>query len=368
VNILYDATPLLMRGAGVKNYHYSLLKELLPVIEPHRLKLFPTLNDLTPNNNERSNYPAIATALRLGRIRASNRLHLALAGVEGADLFHVTPLLERVPEGMCLTSFIHDPTPVILPSCHDPAAVRSFRHFIDFTVPRLKALMAPSQAVKNDLIRLFGIPDEKISVVYHGVDESFFDAPPTATFLVRETYNLPDRYVLFVGSIEPRKNLKTLVRAYSSLRQEVQKEHPLVIVGPRGWKSTSILKAVANVPHVHIAGYIRPALMPALYQSASLFVMPSLYEGFGMPLLEAMAACVPIVASNWSAMPEVLGDAGLLVDPNSPHELATAIEKILDTPRLATALGEAGRQRARHFTWSRTAAETKAFFEMAMGK
>jgi glycosyltransferase involved in cell wall biosynthesis len=368
MKILYDASPLLLRSAGVKNYHYSLLKELAPIIAPHSLRLFPDLKDLTPNNNEKSNYPAIATAIRLGRIRASNRFHLSLAGATGADLFHVTPFPQRLPEGMCLTSFVHDPTPVILPSCHDPEAVRSFRHFIDYTVPRLKALMVPSQAVKNDLIRLFQIPDEKISVVYHGVDEAFFDAPPTATFLVRETYNLPDRYVLFVGSVEPRKNLKTLVRAYSSLREEVQKEHPLVIVGPRGWKHAPILKAIGNLPHVHVAGYVRPALMPALYQSASLFVMPSLYEGFGMPLLEAMAACVPIVASNWSAMPEVLGEAGLLVDPNSPHELATAIEKILDTPRLSTALGEAGRQRARHFTWEHTATETKAFFEKAMGK
>ena len=357
-----------MRSAGVKNYHYALLSALEKVIAPHQLRLFPNLQGLTPNNNERSNYPGLATAWRLSRILASNRLGLALPWAsEHADLFHATPFPQRLPKRVCLTSFVHDPTPVILPSCHRPSTVHSFRHFIDYTVPRLKKMMAPSQAVKNDLIRLFGIPDEKISVVYHGVDEAFFDAPPTATYLVRETYDLPDRYVLFVGSMEPRKNLKTLVRAYSSLRKEVQKEHPLVIVGTAGWKNNSIRKALAKTPYVHMVGYIRPALMPALYQSASVFVMPSLYEGFGMPLLEAMAACVPIIASNWSAMPEVVGDAGVLVDPNSPHELATAIEKILDTPRLATALGEAGRQRARHFSWTKTAEETKAFFEEAAG-
>jgi len=367
LNILYDASPLLVRSAGVKNYHHSLLKALLPIIAPHRLRFFPDLKELTPNDNERSNYPAIATAIRLGRILASNHFGRPLAGVEAADLFHVTPFPRRLPQGVCLTSFIHDPTPVILPSCHRPETVRAFRYFIDHTLPKLKAVMVPSQAVKNDLIRLFHTPEEKISVVHHGVDEAYFDAPPTATYLVRETYNLPDRYVLFVGSMEPRKNLKTLVRAYALLRKELQKQHPLVIVGTSGWKNKSIRKALEKVPHVHLVGYVRPALMPALYQSASVFVMPSLYEGFGMPLLEAMAACVPIVASNWSAIPEVVGEAGLLVDPNSPHELATAIEKILDTPRLATGLGEAGRQRARHFTWSHTAEETKAFFERALG-
>ena len=366
MNVLYDATPLLMRSAGVKNYHHALLTHLLPIIDPHRLDLFPYLRRLTPNDNERSNYRRMGTNLRLAAILASNYSGLPIPSrLARADVFHVTPFVHRPPRGVALTSMVHDPTPILLPECHPETNIRYFESFVEKVLPRLRAILTPSEAVKRDLIEHFGVDAEKITAVHHGVNEDFFDAPPSMIDLARRTYDLPKRYVLFVGAMEPRKNLTTLVEAYGNLSPGLRKRHPLVVTGAAGWKNESIKKALKSLG-AHMTGYVRRGLLPAVYHAAELFVLPSLYEGFGMPLLEAMAARVPIVTSNVSSMPEVAGEAALYVDPRDPSDLADAMGRLLDTPELSAALGEAGRRRARLFTWQATAEDTKAFFEGAV--
>ncbi|MDA1314666.1 MAG: glycosyltransferase family 1 protein [Acidobacteria bacterium] len=364
MNILYDGTPLLMRSAGVKNYHHALLSHLIPIIEPHRLQLFPLLRQLTPNDNERSNYGSLGTKLRLAGVLASNYSGVPLwSGLtRGADILHLTPFVQRPPEGVPLTSMVHDPTPVLLPECHPKTNIRYFEWFVERILPRLGAILTPSQAVKADLVKHFGVPAERITAVHHGVDEDFFDASPALVGLVRQTYDLPRNYVLFVGAMEPRKNLITLVDAYEKLSSAFRKRHPLVITGAAGWKNRTIKKRLEQVG-AHLTGYVSRVHLPALYHAAQLFVFPSLYEGFGMPLLEAMAARVPVITSNVSAMPEVAGEAAVYVDPHDSGDLADAIERVLEQPELASALGEGGRRRARQFTWEATAAQTKAFFE-----
>ena len=369
MNILYDASPLLMRSAGVKNYHYYLLSHLLPILKPHCLKLFPALDRLTENNNERSNYPTLATMMRLGGISASNHLRLPLLPflTAGADLFHITQLPRELPSSVPLTSMVHDPTPSFLPQCHTQTNIRYFEHFVTQTLPRLRAMLVPSEAVKRDLVKHFDVPDDKVTVVHHGIEEDFFDSPLSTVSQARQTYRLPERYILFVGALEPRKNLSTLLEAFRLLPAELQQRYPLVLTGTRGWKSSGLKRQLAKLNGATTLGYVRRPLLPAVYSGASLFVYPSLYEGFGMPLLEAMAARLPIVASNVSAMPEVVGEAGLLVDPQSPSEITAAIQRILEDPGLGASLGESGRQRARRFSWAKTARQTKKFFEVALG-
>ena len=293
MRILYDATPLLMRSAGVKNYHHSLLTHLVPILEPHQVDLFPLLQGLPPNNNEGSNYGSLATKIRLGGVVASNYSGIAIPSqlATDADVFHLTPFVRHPPKDVPLTSTVG---------------------------------------------------------------------------LARQTYNLPDHYVLFVGAMEPRKNLTNLVRAYSLLSPDLRRRHPLVVTGATGWKNKEIRKQLGAVG-AHLTGYVRRALLPALYHGASLFVLPSFYEGFGMPLLEAMAARVPVVTSDVSAMPEVAGEAALYADPHDVESIADAMERVLQQTQLATALGEAGRRRARLFTWHETAVDTKAFFEGVIG-
>ena len=139
MNVVYDATPLLMRSAGVKNYHHALLKELIPSFPPHRIRLFPFLKTLKPNRNERSNYPPIGTGVRLGGVLASNYSGLSLASLatRKAHLFHATQHVWQLPRGVCLTSQVHDPTPLTLPSCHTASTIRYFKNFVDNTLPQL---------------------------------------------------------------------------------------------------------------------------------------------------------------------------------------------------------------------------------------
>lgn len=369
MRILYDATPLLMRSAGVKNYHHALLVRLLPRIAPHSLELFPFLPGLGRNRNERSNYSTTATVLRLGAVLADNYLRFPAGrwASRRADLFHITHHLLHPPSraSLRLTSFIHDPTPVLMPEFHTPSNVRYFRHFIGDVAPKLAGVIVPSAAVKRDLVEKLGLSGERITVIPHGVDEQFF--PASKAGLGCGVSGLPEQYILSLGAMEPRKNLSTLLAAYRLLPEELRRSYPLVIAGASGWKNEKLRREIESQPgfqsEIRAIGYVPPEALPLVYAGASLFVFPSLYEGFGMPLLEAMAAGAPVVTSNVSAMPEVVGDAGLVIDPHSASELARAIERVLSDRDLAASLGARGSQRAREFTWEKTALATKAFFE-----
>lgn len=369
MRIIYDATPLLLRSAGVKNYHHSLLVRLLPRMRPHRIELFPFLSSLGRNRNERSNYSRPATAVWLGAVLGANYLHFPLGwwAARHADVFHVTHHLLHPPGRVKLTSFVHDPTCVLMPEFHTASNVRYFRHFVRETLPRLDGVIVPSAAVKRDLVEHCGAREEKIAVIPHGVDEEFF--PPGRLEPERRAYDLPPRYILFVGAMEPRKNLATLLDAYRLLPEELRREHPLVIAGASGWKNNKLRRRIEaqKVSGVRAIGYVPQVALPLVYAGASVFVFPSLYEGFGMPLLEAMAAGAPVITSNVSAMPEVVGDAGLTADPRSAAELARAMERLLTDHVLAASFVEKGRKRAREFTWEKTALATRAFFERVAG-
>jgi glycosyltransferase involved in cell wall biosynthesis len=370
LTIVYDATPLLLRSAGVKNYHHALLLRLLPGLRPHRVELFPFLSGLGCNRNESSNYGRPATLARLGALLAANYLRVPLGpwACRRADLFHVTPHLFHPPAGgpVRLTSFVHDPTCVLLPQFHTASNVRYFRHFAESVLPRLHGVIVPSEAVKRDLAERLRLREEKVAVVPHGVDPVFF--APAAPEPGR--HDLPEKYVLFVGAMEPRKNLGTLLAAYRMLPEELRREHPLIIAGTSGWKAKELRRRLGagGGLGVRAIGYVPPETLPAVYARASVFVFPSLYEGFGMPLLEAMAAGAPVVTSNVSALPEVAGEAALTVDPRSPSELARAIERVLTDRVLASRLSAMGVERARQFTWEKTASLTRDFFERVAGR
>lgn len=369
MRILYDAIPLLMRSAGVKSYHHALLSRLIPALQPGEIDLFPYLPGLTPNRTETSNYSPLSTKLRLGGMLASNYLGLPLAhpAAARADLFHVTPHFWRPPRSATLTSMIHDPTPVTLPECHTASNIRYFERFVDKTLPRLQAVIAPSHAVKEELTSRFGFAADKIEVIYHGVDEDFFEATPAQMQAAASAYGLPQTFILFVGSLEPRKNLVRLAEAHRKLPEKLQAQYPLVIVGASGWRNDEIRDVLRNTRHAMVVGFVSRKLLPAVYASATLFALPSLYEGFGMPLLEAMAAGVPVLTSDVSAMPEVIGDCGFTVDPYDVTSIAAGLRRALDDLNAAASAASRGRMRARQFTWERCAEQTKIFFEKAAG-
>jgi glycosyltransferase involved in cell wall biosynthesis len=232
-----------------------------------------------------------------------------------------------------------------------------------------RRIIAVSQATADEVVRLLGVPSERIDIVPHGVQHSRFRAlTPSRVEAFRREKRLPEHFVLFLGTLEPRKNLVTLIEAFASI-ERVQCGTILVIAGAKGWYFQEVFKRVEELglaDRVYFAGFVPDAELPLWYNAATVFVYPSLYEGFGMPLLEAMACGTPVVGSDASCLPEVIGDAGLLVSPQDVAGLSDRLERLLVDVDLREELSQRGQTRAMAFTWEATAAATVASYRRAL--
>jgi glycosyltransferase involved in cell wall biosynthesis len=230
-------------------------------------------------------------------------------------------------------------------------------------VRRARAVIAISDFTRDEVVRLLHIPAERIHVTYPGVDGSFRPYPPDQVAAFRRQRGLPERYILYVGNLEPRKNLPRLVEAYAQLSYL---EIPLVLAGARGWGYAELFQRVEELDlagQVLFPGFVPPEELPLWYNGAIALVFPSIYEGFGLPPLEAMACGTPVLTSNASSLPEVVGEAGLQVPPNDVEALAAALQRLVQNAELRADLRQRGWERARHFTWERMAQETAALYQ-----
>jgi glycosyltransferase involved in cell wall biosynthesis len=234
-------------------------------------------------------------------------------------------------------------------------AARIERATIRPALRRAAALPCISQATLNDLVERFPATAGKARAIPLAADASFAAAVPGDA---PARHGLDRPYVLAVGTLEPRKNLERLVAAWGRLPDALQSAHQLALVGPRGWDDEPILRAAAE-GGARLLGRVEDADLAALYAGCAAFAYPSLYEGFGLPVLEAMAAGAPVVTSSVSSLPEVAGDAALLADPYDTGAIAAALTRVLTEPALAADLRERGRARAAGFSWERTARETR---------
>ena len=221
-------------------------------------------------------------------------------------------------------------------------------------------IIAVSQSTKNDLINLYKIKEEKIEVIYSGVGNEFEPIIGNALLLnnIREKYNLPEKFILYFGTIEPRKNLIGLINAFELLKNE---EYKLVIAGTKGWLYQDIFKAAYQSKKrdkIIFTGFVEEKDKPYLYNLAHTFVYPSFFEGFGFPPLEAMACGIPTITSINSSLPEIVGDAGLMINPKSIDELAWAMEIVLSDNALRESLINKGLKQAQKFSWQKCAKET----------
>ncbi len=230
-------------------------------------------------------------------------------------------------------------------------------------VRRADAILTPSRNTAEDLVSRTKVRPERIHVVPLAAALGSHDADPRE---VRDRLKIPEPYVLFVGTLEPRKNLVSLVRAYRRAAGNGA-PHTLVLAGPMGWQPGALLRELAlpGPGDVVLTGTVSASDLDALYRDASAFVYPSVYEGFGLPVLEALARGVPTIASNASSVPEVAGDAGIAVDPRSIADLADALERVLGDASLAEDLSRRGRERAARFTWDETARRTLQVYDKA---
>lgn len=235
---------------------------------------------------------------------------------------------------------------------------------------RATLIIADSESTRRDLMEIYGTPAEKIRVVYPGLELGKRGAQDTVQHAeTRRRLGIQGEYLLFVGTLQPRKNLIFLLRAYA----ELIKLHPgkvpkLVLAGQRGWLSDGIIAAIESLGlmnHVHVTGYVTDKDVPALYSGARLFLFPSLYEGFGFPILEAMAYDVPVICSNSSSLPEVAGQAARLLDPTHTPSWVSSIQELLEDEGERERLIAAGREQVRNFRWEKTAQETLAVLEEA---
>ncbi len=290
----------------------------------------------------------------------------------GVDVFHGPAFIVPLAKTCRRVVTIHDMTFFLLPQYHLFTKKHYFQRLIPQCVERADQVIAVSESTKKDIVKILGSQySEKIKVIYHGKDERFRpDRVAAAVSDLRTKYGLSGRIILFVGLIEPRKNLARLIRAYAKLKSS-HLESCLVIAGSQGWGHEAVLRAASESgvkDRIFFPGYIPERELPSLYNLADVFVYPSLYEGFGLPVLEAMACGAPIVASGVSSMPEISGDAALLIDPHDVDSIAQGLERVLMDRALRDRMMEEGPKRSQPFTWERTARETLATYEEAAGR
>lgn len=257
---------------------------------------------------------------------------------------------------------VHDIVAFLFPEGHNKKAVWAERLTLKRAVKKASHILTVSRNTKLDLMKVFNIPEDKILIAPCAASKIF--KPVTGgdqIHKVRAKYNLPKKFILAVGTLSPRKNFTRLIKAYARVVPKHDDTH-LVIVGPEGWNYGDLLKFKES-DKVHFIGYVDGDDIATLYSLAKIFVFPSLYEGFGMPPLEAMASGCPVITSNVSSLPEVVGNAAMLIDPYSVEEISTAIDVILSNHYMALDMKEKGIERAKKFSWSDSAGKILEVFE-----
>ena len=384
MRIAFDATSLGREQCGIGCYTIELLSEMYKLSPNDEFLLtdallgrfatservrFP-LEHLTLLKFLKTPFP-LMTLFRA--LLYTGRLATGMTGLAHCDIFFGTNFRGVFAEGMRTVLTIHDMVHEYLPETVQQVNMDYYRSGFPEAVARADLLIAVSDATRNDIIKFLNVSDEKIKVIYNGVDDRFRPVTdPESLARVRQRYRLPERFVLMVGSIQPRKNIDGVLAALKLLAErDVHFPWKLVLAGSEGWKNEGLAEQIRRLgltDRVHFAGFVTGDDLPVLYSLADLFVYPSLYEGFGLPVVEAMACGVPVVTSNTSCLPEIAGDAALLVDPHDEKDIAEGMLRLLEDRELRTRCIERGETRARMFSWREAASQTLQAFRELTGK
>jgi glycosyltransferase involved in cell wall biosynthesis len=359
--ILINGLQLSDKNTGVQYYTKNLFEQLI------KLK----------NNNynfQLLKIPAAGNQLfkkyRLHRILFENLFLPNLLRKSKFDLYHSTnyilPLFFNFPAVLT----VHDLITLDYPQFCNFKSVLYFRLFLPNSIKKATKIIVLSTKVKEDILKRFNIRPENIEVVYPGISPIFKKI--VDKYILNEIcikYNLPNQYILFVGNIEPKKNLERLVKAFHLVRKSSELRHKLVIAGKKGWKYNSVFKTINNLKlgnEIIFTNYVPEEDLPGIYSMADLFVFPSLYEGFGFPPLEAMASEIPVIVSNKGALPEITGGLCLEVDPYNPLEMAKGIQKLLTDKNLREKYIRQGHDWVKQYTWEKAAGDTLRIYEQAI--
>ena len=367
-----DYTSAVHQGAGIGRLTRGVIRALAEIDSRNQYTLFVQGREITyppsvpdPRNVasgiHNDNFREVRTRIDerwWNRIWHRLRLPIAVEWATGdLDLFHSPDFtLPPVRQGTKTIVTVHDLSFLRLPDCFEPALLGYLVKNVPAALDRADWILADSESTKRDLVELLDADRERITVIYPGVEPRFHPlADPGILDSVRTKYDLPDRFILSLGTVQPRKNYAGLIQALDRMRD---RELCLVIVGGKGWLYQDIFATVEELglqDRVVFAGFVDDADLPALYNLAEIFAFPSLYEGFGIPPLEAMACGIPVVTADNSSLPEVVGETGLLVDAQDIDGIAAAIDHVLADQDLRQRLIAQGRDRAQAFTWEKAA-------------
>jgi glycosyltransferase involved in cell wall biosynthesis len=346
VRVALDLTPARMNPAGTGRYARAMLAalpdagvEVVPVEATRRRPGHVVGRVALGLWREAAWYPAAAEA-------AARRA--------GAALLHVpAPLGPPRPRGPVVLT-IHDVLPLRQPELFTGALLAHARHVLPVVARAAALVLTGSEHARSEIVALLGVPEARVAAIPYGVDPVFSPRAVDDDWLAGR-FGLRRPYVLCTGTLEPRKNLRAVLEVLPGLPDDVT----LAVAGGQGWQASAIESALAAVPgRVRRLGYVTDEELARLYSGAACFVFPSLSEGFGFPPLEAMACGAPVVSSDRTSLPEVVGEAGLLVDPEDRAALTAAVRRVLEDGELASALRARGREQAARFSWARTARRT----------
>lgn len=361
MKITIDVSQMAYEGTGVGRYTFELVKALLSLNTPHEFILwagvrkqrfyFESLQKTEPWSKATWVYSHLSPKLA-GVLFNYSPLHLEYLSGQ-TDVIHLSDWTAPVTKVPTVTT-VHDLAFVKYPETVDPLIRRTQSIRLSRVVAHGNHIIADSLSTKNDLIEKYHVKDTQIDVVYPGISPTYSPASKKELERVKKKYSLPDHFILSLGTQEPRKNLGRLIQATLDIGL------PLVIAGKYGWG-----KKLDSPAHVKVLGFVDEADLPALYSSATVFCYPSLYEGFGFPVLEAMACATPVVTSSISSLPEVAGDATILVDPLSLGSIRSGIEQAVTTREKMI---KKGIQQAKKFSWDKTARQVLAIYEKLSAK
>jgi glycosyltransferase involved in cell wall biosynthesis len=352
---------------GIGTYVRNLLKQLARQDHRNEYVLLSRPSDCGLAAELGENFRAVPEPSRPYSIREQLAVPLDLRR-EGIDLFHaphyVLPPLAPARSVVTIHDCIHLMFPQYLPNRF---AWWYARTSLWAATHRAHRVLTVSETSKRDILRFFDIPPAKIDVIYNGIDELFWTTPNEEEVVrVRERYQLTDPFALYAGNIRPHKNLERVIDAFYRVRRDGLGDIKLLIIGDEISKYATLRRAVHRYKlhkHVRFLGFVPDQTLAVLYRLAAVFVFPSLYEGFGLPPLEAMASGTPVVTSNVSSLPEVSGGAALLVDPYDVDAIASGIRMVLTDGCLRDELRQRGLARAREFSWERSVARIRAIYE-----
>lgn len=356
-----DSRLLYYRQGGISQYIQRLIRDL-PALDPSiDWRILQSRKDTTTGTTGRRLWTP-----------CHHRLERWALGVEiipfKLDLLHSPDFIPPAFGVKRSVITVHDLNFYYFPQFLTADSLRYYGGQIEWAVQRAVHILADSEQTRQDLLLKLGVPAEKVSTVYLAADERFQPRKDPLPVLI--DYQLPRGYILCVGTLEPRKNIPTLLQAYRICLDRGAISVPLVLVGQRGWLADDIFVMIealhlANQVH-HLQDVASVETLAQLYNGAGVLTTPSFYEGFGLPALEAMNCGTPVVVSGRGSLPEIAGDAGLLIDPENPEELADALERVLLDGSLASQMVEKGFRQAARFSWDKTARETLAVYRQVL--